>query len=63
MYVVQGDWKIGGLGLTIPLRSTDGSPTSWQSPIHDSYLPSYVQRSFDYLGEWMLAAYTRFAEG
>ncbi|KAH8117221.1 kinase-like protein [Phellopilus nigrolimitatus] len=45
----SGDWKIGGLGLTIPLTGTDGSPTNWQSPIHDSYLPSYVQRSFDYM--------------
>ncbi|EJD05722.1 kinase-like protein [Fomitiporia mediterranea MF3/22] len=44
-----GDWKIGGLGLTIPLSGTDGSPTDWRSPIHDSYLPSYAQRSFDYV--------------
>ncbi|KAI5119329.1 hypothetical protein M0805_000559 [Coniferiporia weirii] len=45
----SGDWKIGGLGLTILLAGTDGSPTGWQSPIHDNYLPSYVQRSFDYI--------------
>ena len=52
LILAQGDWKVGGLGLTISLTGTDGTPTSWSSPIHDSYLPSYVQRSFDYMGKY-----------
>ncbi|KIM57078.1 hypothetical protein SCLCIDRAFT_1219748 [Scleroderma citrinum Foug A] len=44
-----GDWKISGLGLTIPLVNTDGTPTRWEPPGCDGRLPSYVQRSFDYI--------------
>ncbi|KAF8630424.1 hypothetical protein AX15_002972 [Amanita polypyramis BW_CC] len=43
-----GDWKISGLGLTIPLF-TNGSPTRWEFPAYDGRLPPYVQRSFDYI--------------
>ncbi|KAG1749082.1 kinase-like domain-containing protein [Suillus paluster] len=44
-----GDWKISGLGLTIPLVGTDGSPTRWEFPGFDGRVPSYIQRSFDYI--------------
>lgn len=44
-----GDWKISGLGLTIPLVSADGSPTRWEFPGFDGRVPSYIQRSFDYI--------------
>ncbi|KIL69577.1 hypothetical protein M378DRAFT_683459 [Amanita muscaria Koide BX008] len=43
-----GDWKISGLGLTIPLTS-NGAPTRWEFPVFDGRIPSYVQRSFDYI--------------
>ncbi|KAL5533231.1 PPK32 [Sanghuangporus sanghuang] len=45
----SGDWKLGGLGHTIQLSGADGSPADQRSPLFDNYLPSYVQRSFDYL--------------
>ncbi|KIY43669.1 kinase-like protein [Fistulina hepatica ATCC 64428] len=44
-----GDWKISGLGLTIPLISPGGQPTRWEFPTYDSRAPSYIQRSFDYM--------------
>lgn len=44
-----GDWKISGLGLTIPLTNADGTPTRWEFPGSDARVPSYVQRSFDYI--------------
>ncbi|KAH7107745.1 kinase-like protein [Auriculariales sp. MPI-PUGE-AT-0066] len=44
-----GDWKISGLGLTVPLIGNDGSPSRWEYLQYDSKMPSYVQRSFDYL--------------
>ncbi|TEB36020.1 kinase-like protein [Coprinellus micaceus] len=43
-----GDWKISGLGLTIPLL-TNGNPTRWEFPTFDGRVPSYIQRSFDYM--------------
>ncbi|KAF9001944.1 kinase-like domain-containing protein [Cyathus striatus] len=43
-----GDWKISGLGLTIPLM-TNGRPTPWEFPTFDGRVPSYIQRSFDYI--------------
>ncbi|TFK42768.1 kinase-like protein [Crucibulum laeve] len=43
-----GDWKISGLGLTIPLLS-NGSPTRWEFPTFDGRVPPYIQRSFDYM--------------
>ncbi|KAF8636534.1 hypothetical protein AX17_003346 [Amanita inopinata Kibby_2008] len=43
-----GDWKISGLGLTIPLLS-NGAPTRWEFPTYDGRVPSYIQRSFDYM--------------
>lgn len=46
----QGDWKISGLGLTIPLLSPSGTPTHWEFPTFDGRVPSYIQRSFDYMG-------------
>ena len=46
----QGDWKISGLGLTIPLVGTDGKPTPWEFPTYDGRMPPYIQRSFDYIG-------------
>ncbi|TDL27250.1 kinase-like protein [Rickenella mellea] len=45
----SGDWKLSGLGLTIPLSGPDGKPTRWTSPMHDRYMPTYVQRSFDFM--------------
>ncbi|KAF7966844.1 hypothetical protein HWV62_36889 [Athelia sp. TMB] len=44
-----GDWKIAGLGLTIPLTSPDGKPTRWEFPTFDGRVPAYIQRSFDYM--------------
>ncbi|KAJ3572805.1 hypothetical protein NP233_g2841 [Leucocoprinus birnbaumii] len=43
-----GDWKISGLGLTIPLL-TNGKPTRWEFPTFDGRVPAYIQRSFDYM--------------
>ncbi|KIJ17168.1 hypothetical protein PAXINDRAFT_111962 [Paxillus involutus ATCC 200175] len=44
-----GDWKISGLGLTIPLTTADGTPTRWEFPGFDGRIPLYIQRSFDYI--------------
>ncbi|KAG9318237.1 kinase-like domain-containing protein [Chiua virens] len=44
-----GDWKISGLGLTIPLMTAEGSPSQWEFPGFDGRVPSYIQRSFDYI--------------
>ncbi|KAG8714841.1 hypothetical protein FRC09_017195 [Ceratobasidium sp. 395] len=44
-----GDWKISGLGLTIPLLNASGEPTRWDFPTFDNRLPTYTQRSFDYM--------------
>ncbi|THH10987.1 hypothetical protein EW146_g8196 [Bondarzewia mesenterica] len=44
-----GDWKIGGLGLTIALTSPGGSSTKWEFPTFDSRMSPYTQRSFDYI--------------
>lgn len=46
----QGDWKIAGLGLTIPLMAQGGGPTRWEFPTFDGHVPAYIQRSFDYMG-------------
>ncbi|KDR81413.1 hypothetical protein GALMADRAFT_239295 [Galerina marginata CBS 339.88] len=43
-----GDWKISGLGLTIPLQ-TNGAPSRWEFPTFDGRVPPYIQRSFDYM--------------
>ncbi|KAL0947336.1 hypothetical protein HGRIS_013455 [Hohenbuehelia grisea] len=43
-----GDWKLSGLGLTIPLI-TNGNPTRWEFPTFDGRVPAYIQRSFDYM--------------
>ncbi|KAF6764989.1 other/SCY1 protein kinase [Ephemerocybe angulata] len=48
MINAAGDWKISGLGLTIPLL-TNGNPTRWEFPTFDGRVPSYIQRSFDYM--------------
>ncbi|XP_006458297.1 hypothetical protein AGABI2DRAFT_199815 [Agaricus bisporus var. bisporus H97] len=45
---IAGDWKISGLGLTIPLL-TNGQPSRWEFPSFDGRQPSYIQRSFDYM--------------
>ena len=50
LFTIQGDWKVTGLGLTIPLLQTDGTPTRWEFPTFDGRVPSYIQRSFDYMG-------------
>jgi SCY1-like protein 2 len=47
---LSGDWKLGGLGLTLPLTTPDGSPTRWEFPESHSGLPPFVQRNFDYMG-------------
>jgi SCY1-like protein 2 len=47
---LQGDWKLGGLGLTIPLKRPDGSSTEWEFPSNDNRMPPFAQRSFDYIG-------------
>ncbi|KAI0048222.1 kinase-like protein [Auriscalpium vulgare] len=44
-----GDWKLGGLGLTIPLQGPDGAQTSWEFPTFDRRMSTYTQRSFDYM--------------
>ncbi|KAF9228683.1 kinase-like protein [Gyrodon lividus] len=44
-----GDWKISGLGLTISLMTADGAATRWEFPGFDGRVPSYIQRSFDYI--------------
>ncbi|CCA68430.1 related to bovine rhodopsin kinase and to YGR052w [Serendipita indica DSM 11827] len=44
-----GDWKLSGLGMTIPLTNPDGTPTRWEFPESHSSLPYYVQRNFDYM--------------
>ncbi|KAK7023898.1 protein kinase domain-containing protein ppk32 [Favolaschia claudopus] len=45
-----GDWKIAGLGLTIPLMTPGGGgPTRWEFPTFDGHVPAYIQRSFDYM--------------
>ncbi|KAJ6488644.1 kinase-like domain-containing protein [Mycena vitilis] len=44
-----GDWKIAGLGLTIPLMAQGGGPTRWEFPTFDGHVPAYIQRSFDYM--------------
>ncbi|KAI8998790.1 kinase-like protein [Trametes punicea] len=44
-----GDWKISGLGLTIPLSKADGGPSRWEFPTFDGRALSYTQRSFDYI--------------
>ncbi|KAG9120806.1 hypothetical protein FRC07_003559 [Ceratobasidium sp. 392] len=44
-----GDWKISGLGLTISLLNASGEPTRWEFPTYDNRLPTYTQRSFDYM--------------
>ncbi|KAG6832720.1 hypothetical protein H0H92_012292 [Tricholoma furcatifolium] len=44
-----GDWKIGGLGLTIPLIGPGGAPSRWEFPTFDGRVPGYIQRSFDYM--------------
>ncbi|KIM49037.1 hypothetical protein M413DRAFT_6260 [Hebeloma cylindrosporum] len=35
-----GDWKISGLGLTIPLQNSAGSPSKWEFPTFDA--PEYA---------------------
>ncbi|KAJ7756838.1 kinase-like domain-containing protein [Mycena maculata] len=45
----SGDWKIAGLGLTIPLMAPGGGPTRWEFPTFDGHVPTYIQRSFDYM--------------
>ncbi|KAL4250432.1 Catalytically Inactive Kinase-Related Protein [Abortiporus biennis] len=44
-----GDWKISGLGLTIPLAKPDGTASRWEFPTFDGRVPAYTQRSFDYI--------------
>ncbi|EJF65710.1 other/SCY1 protein kinase [Dichomitus squalens LYAD-421 SS1] len=44
-----GDWKLSGLGLTIPLSRPEGGPTRWEFPTYDGRASSYTQRSFDYI--------------
>jgi len=44
-----GDWKISGLGLTIPLSAPGGGPTRWEFPTFDGRVSPYTQRSFDYM--------------
>ncbi|KAG8947652.1 hypothetical protein FRC04_010586 [Tulasnella sp. 424] len=44
-----GDWKLCGLGLTIPFMNEEGKPTPWEFPAFDNRLPYYIQRSFDYM--------------
>ncbi|CAA7267966.1 unnamed protein product [Cyclocybe aegerita] len=44
-----GDWKISGLGLTIPLQTPGGGLSRWEFPTFDGRVPSYIQRSFDYM--------------
>ncbi|KAF8919611.1 kinase-like domain-containing protein [Mucidula mucida] len=64
-----GDWKISGLGLTIALLQPNGSPSRWEFPTFDGRVPSYIQRSFDYmapeyaLDELLLTASDMFSLG
>ncbi|KAG6854961.1 hypothetical protein C0991_009784 [Blastosporella zonata] len=44
-----GDWKLAGLGLTIPLLGPGGAPSRWEFPTFDGRVPGYIQRSFDYM--------------
>ncbi|KZT74196.1 kinase-like protein [Daedalea quercina L-15889] len=44
-----GDWKISGLGLTIPLSAPGGGSTRWEFPTFDGRVSPYTQRSFDYM--------------
>ena len=46
----QGDWKISGLGLTIPLSAPGGGTTKWEFPTFDGRVSPFTQRSFDYMG-------------
>ncbi|KZO99308.1 kinase-like protein [Calocera viscosa TUFC12733] len=45
----KGDWKLGGLGLTMPLTQVDGTSTRWEFPEFDNRLLPYAQRKFDYM--------------
>ncbi|KAH9854071.1 kinase-like protein [Lenzites betulinus] len=45
----SGDWKLSGLGLTIPLSKADGGATRWEFPTFDGRALTYTQRSFDYI--------------
>jgi SCY1-like protein 2 len=36
--------------LTIPLQNSAGNPSKWEFPTFDGRAPSYIQRSFDYMG-------------
>ncbi|KZT56720.1 hypothetical protein CALCODRAFT_453963 [Calocera cornea HHB12733] len=45
----KGDWKLSGLGLTMPLMQADGTKTRWEFPEFDNRLSPYVQRKFDYM--------------
>ncbi|KAF8078142.1 kinase-like domain-containing protein [Lyophyllum atratum] len=64
-----GDWKIAGLGLTIPLLGAGGAATRWEFPTFDGRVPGYIQRSFDYmapeyaLDEQLLTASDMYALG
>ncbi|TCD65416.1 hypothetical protein EIP91_002715 [Steccherinum ochraceum] len=44
-----GDWKLSGLGLTIPLSGPGGGAPRWEFPTFDGRALSYTQRSFDYI--------------
>ncbi|KAH9951274.1 other/SCY1 protein kinase [Amylocystis lapponica] len=44
-----GDWKLSGLGMTIPLTRPEGGPTRWEFPTFDGRVNAYTQRSFDYM--------------
>lgn len=41
--------------MTIPLVTADGSPSRWEFPGFDGRVPSYIQRSFDYIGIFISA--------
>jgi SCY1-like protein 2 len=43
---------LSGLALAIPLQQLDGSRTLWEFPQWEHRLPSYIQRSFDYMGKY-----------
>jgi len=63
LFPLQGDWKIGGLGLTIPLMRPDGQQTGWEFPTFDGRVMPYIQRSFDYMGMgFLLALHESFGE-
>lgn len=42
------------MGLTIPLLGQDGNPTQWEFPSYDVRIPPSSQRSFDYMGRFIL---------